>query len=169
MSELKNLRDLFIHELRDLYSAETQLLEALPEMATAAVHGDLRASFEEHLAQTETHLERLELIFEELAVAPDGALCRGMKGLIEEGDKMIAEEAAAAVHDAGLIAAAQRIEHYEIAAYGTARSFAEILGEDKAVSLLTETIEEEKAADEKLTDLAESAINLEAAEAPEGE
>lgn len=164
MSQLKTLRDLLIHELRDLYSAETQLLQALPKMANTAHDEELQASFEEHFEQTKMHVDRLEQIFEDLGETFEGDLCKGMQGLIEEGNKMIAEDAEAAVHDAGLIAAAQRIEHYEIAAYGTARSFASILGEDDVVDLLAETLEEEKSTDEKLTALAESAINLEAAE-----
>ena len=164
MSQLKTLRDLLLHELRDLYSAENQLLVALPKMTNTAHDEDLQASFEEHFEQTKMHVERLEQIFEELGETPEGSFCKGMQGLIEEGNKMIAEDAEAAVHDAGLIAAAQRIEHYEIAAYGTTRAFASILGEDDAVDLLAETLEEEKATDEKLTALAESAINLEAAE-----
>ena len=165
--KLKTLKDLYIHELRGIYSAETQLLKALPKMAAAASHDDLRAGFEEHLEQTGVHAKRLDEIFENLHESPTGEECKGMKGLIEEGGIMFAEDAEASVRDAGLIADAQRVEHYEIASYGTARTFATLLGEEAAAALLSETLEEEHATNEKLTELAESAINVEAAESPE--
>ena len=165
--KLKTLEDLFHHELKDLYSAETQLVKALPKMAKAATHEDLKAGFEEHLEQTKGHVQRLEQIAESLEIRLTGHECKAMKGLVAEGGELISEDAADSVRDAGLIGAAQRVEHYEIAAYGTARALATCLGHDEAAELLGETLQEEKATDEKLTELAESAINAEAAEAPE--
>ena len=165
--KLKTLQDLFHHELKDLYSAETQLVKALPKMAKAATHEDLKAGFEEHLEQTKTHVERLEEIGEMLEMKLTGHTCEAMKGLVKEGSELISEDAEDAVRDAGLIGAAQRVEHYEIAAYGTARALAKCLGHDEAAEILGETLEEEKETDAKLTELAESAINAEAAESPE--
>jgi ferritin-like metal-binding protein YciE len=153
---------LFVHELRDLYSAEKQLLKALPKMAKAATHEELKEGFEEHLSQTEEHVSRLEEIFEKLGVSGRGEKCAAMEGLIEEGKKILEEEMPDNVRDAALIAAAQRVEHYEIAGYGTAKTFAEILGEDEAVDLLEQTLDEEKETDVKLTELAESTINADA-------
>lgn len=167
MKQIHTLRDLLIHELRNIYSAETQLIKALPGMIGAACSEDLRAVLTTHLEETEAQLDRLEEMFENLNEFPDGENSRGVKGLIEEGNMMIDEDAEDAVRDAGLIAAVQRIEHYEIAAYGTARTFAGILGEDDLSALLAESLEEERAVDEKLTELAESVINIEAAESPE--
>jgi ferritin-like metal-binding protein YciE len=160
--KLKTLEDLLHHELKDLYSAETQLVKALPKMAEAADNEDLRAAFEEHLEQTKTHVERLEEAGEILGKKLTGHTCKAMKGLIEEGSDLIAEDADPAVKDAGLIGAAQRVEHYEIAGYGTARTLAEQLGKDDIAELLEETLEEEKETDERLTELAESHINAEA-------
>ena len=165
--KLKTLQDLFIHELKDLYSAETQLVKALPKMAKAATHEDLKAGFEEHLEQTKGHVERLEQIAEMCECKLTGHKCLAMEGLIKEGGELISEDAEEHVRDAGLIGAAQRVEHYEIAAYGTARALANCLGHTEAAELLGETLEEERATDEKLTELAESAINVEAAEAPQ--
>ncbi len=165
--KLKTLQDLFIHELKDLYSAETQLVKALPKMAKAATHDDLKAGFEQHLEETKTHVERLNHIAEMCETKLTGHKCKAMQGLIEEGSDLIDEDAEDTVRDAGLIGAAQRVEHYEIAGYGTARALAQQLGHDEAAGLLGETLEEEKATDEKLTDLAESIVNVEAAEAPE--
>jgi ferritin-like metal-binding protein YciE len=165
--KLKTLQDLFIHELKDLYSAETQLVKALPKMAKAATHDDLKAGFEQHLEETKTHVERLNQIAEMCETKLTGHKCKAMQGLIEEGSDLIDEDAEDTVRDAGLIGAAQRVEHYEIAGYGTARALAQQLGHDEAAGLLGETLEEEKATDEKLTDLAESIVNVEAAEAPE--
>ena len=165
--KLKTLADLFHHELKDLYSAETQLLKALPKMAKAATHEELRAGFTEHLEQTKGHVQRLEQIGESLELRLSGHKCKAMEGLVAEGSELISEDADDAVRDAGLIGAAQRVEHYEIAAYGTARALARCLGHDEAADLLGETLEEEKATDEKLTELAESAINAEAAESSE--
>src|SRR5688500_8768793 len=144
--KIKNLEDLLLQELRDLYSAEKQLLKALPKMAKAAQHSELKNAFEEHLAQTEEQGSRLEQASEQLEQKVAGVTCKGMKGIIEEG-KEIEEDAEAAVIDAGLISAAQKVEHYEIAGYGTARALAEMLGHDEIVSLLEETLEEEKDTD----------------------
>ena len=165
--KLNTLHDLFIQELKDLYSAETQLVKALPKMAKAATHDDLKAGFEEHLEQTKTHVERLNQIAEMCETKLTGHKCKAMEGLIEEGSELISEDAEDTVRDAGLIGAAQRVEHYEIAAYGTARALAKCLGYDDAAELLGETLEEEKATDEKLTELAETAINAEAADTSE--
>jgi ferritin-like metal-binding protein YciE len=163
--ELETLKDLYIHELKDLHSAEKQLVKALPKMAKAATNEDLAAGFEEHLAQTEEHVARLEKILASHDESIRGPKCKGMEGLIEEGKEMIEEEGDDDVRDAGLISAAQRVEHYEIAGYGCARTYAEELGDDTGASLLSETLEEEKATDEKLTELAKTVINIRAAEA----
>jgi ferritin-like metal-binding protein YciE len=162
------LKNLYIDELKDLYSAETQLIKALPKMAKAATSPDLRKGFEEHLEQTREHARRLELIFKGLDESPKGKKCKGMEGLIEEGGEMIDEDPGDEELDAGLIAAAQRVEHYEIAAYGCVRTYAELLDEGDAASLLEETLEEEKDTDQKLTKLAES-INVQAVGVVEGE
>lgn len=149
----KGLKELYIDELKDLYSAENQLVKALPKMAKAASSEELRSGFEEHLEQTKGHVQRLETIFEQLNESPKGKKCKGMEGLIEEGSEAIGEFEDS-VLDAALIGAAQRVEHYEMAAYGTARAFAEELGETEQASLLNETLEEEKQTDEKLSTLA---------------
>jgi ferritin-like metal-binding protein YciE len=149
----ESLKDLYIDELKDLYSAETQLVKALPKMAKAATSPDLQAGFEEHLEQTKTHVQRLETIFEQLGESPKGKKCKGMEGLIEEGSEAI-EEYEGELLDAALIGAAQRVEHYEMAGYGTVIAFAEELGESEQVTLLNETLEEEKETDEKLSGLA---------------
>jgi ferritin-like metal-binding protein YciE len=159
---MTTLHDLFVHELKDLYSAEKQLIRALPKMAKHAASEDLRAGFETHLEETRGQVERLEQIFEMLEVGARGPKCLGMEGLIEEGSKIMEEDAEPAVMDAGLIAAAQKVEHYEIAGYGTVATYARMLGLDKAERLLRESLEEEKATDQKLTELAESHINEEA-------
>jgi ferritin-like metal-binding protein YciE len=157
------LKELYIEELRDIYNAEQQLTKALPKMAKAATSEELRSGFEEHLQQTKGHVQRLEKIFGELGEKANGKKCKGMEGLIAEGAEMIDEdELEDEARDAGLISAAQRVEHYEIAAYGCVRTYANILGEENAVSLLEQTLQEEKDTDEKLTELAEK-INLEAA------
>lgn len=161
--KLETLKDLFIHELKDLYSAETQLLKALPKMAKAATNADLKAGFEEHLEQTKTHVERLKKIATDYDCKLSGHQCKAMAGLIEEGGDLISQDADDAVRDAGLIGAAQRVEHYEIAAYGTACALANCLGYEESAELLGATLEEEKETDEKLTELAESVINAEAA------
>jgi ferritin-like metal-binding protein YciE len=163
--KLNSLRDLFVHELKDLYSAEKQLLKALPKMAKAATNDELKAAFEEHLEITENQVARLEEIFENLGESPKGEKCVAMEGLIEEGQKLLKEDIKPAVLDAALIASAQRIEHYEIAGYGCCRTFAELLDEDEAVDLLQETLDEEKEADERLTEVAEGMVNEDAEEA----
>jgi len=157
----QGLKTLYIDELKDLYSAENQLVKALPKMAKAASSDELREGFEKHLEQTKGHVQRLEKIFEALGENPKGKKCKGMEGLIEEGSEAMQEDYEGSVLDAALIGAAQRVEHYEIAGYGTVRSMAETLAEDDHVSLLEETLQEEKETDEKLTELA-SQINTEA-------
>lgn len=157
--ELRSLQDLLVFELKDLYSAEQQILDVLPRMAEAASHPALRNAFEQHESVTREQVRRLERIFEELGESPKGHKCKGMEGLIREGRDLIAQEADAAVRDAGLIGAAQRIEHYEIAGYGTARTFAERLGMDEAARLLQQTLDEEGETDHRLTGLAEQIIN----------
>ncbi len=161
--EHKALKELFIDELKDIYSAENQLIKALPKMAKVASSDDLRAGFEEHLEQTKEHARRIEEICTELGEKPTGKKCGGMEGLIGEGKEMM-DEFEDDVLDAALISAAQRVEHYEIAAYGTVRTYAELLGHDRAVELLEQTLEEEKETDQKLTELA-GAINVEAIDA----
>ena len=163
------LKELYIDELRDIYNAENQLTKALPKMAKAATSEELRAGFEEHLEQTKGHVERLDQIFKGLGEKPTGKKCKGMEGLIEEGSEMIKEdELEGEALDAGLISAAQRVEHYEIAAYGCVRTYADLLGEADAVELLDQTLKEEKETDQKLTKLAEK-INVEAEEQESGE
>lgn len=162
----EGLRELYIDELKDLYSAEKQLVKALPKLAKAASSDELRSGFEEHLDQTKGHVQRLEQIFEMLGEKPTGKKCKGMEGLIEEGSELTEEDYEGALLDAGLIGAAQRVEHYEIAAYGTVVAFAELLEESEHVSLLNETLEEEKETDEKLTELSKQ-INSEASNAGE--
>ncbi len=166
--ETNRLKHLYVEELKDLYSAENQMVKALPKMIKAATSEDLRAGFEEHLEQTKGHVSRLEEIFQALGESPKGKKCKGMEGLIKEGGEMIEEDPAPEELDAGLISAAQRVEHYEIAGYGCVSTYAKLLGEDEAESLLRETREEEKKTDSKLTELAES-INLEAAGSDESE
>src|SRR4051812_6846316 len=168
MAEQSGLRELYIDELKDIYNAETQLVKALPKMAKAASSEELSSGFEEHLEQTKEHVQRLEQIFESLGENPKGKKCKGMEGLVEEAAEMIDEDFEDNIKDAGLIGAAQRVEHYEIAAYGTVRAFAETLGESEHVSLLEQTLEEEKETDEKLTELA-SQINEEASSEDEEE
>ncbi|MBI2510665.1 MAG: ferritin-like domain-containing protein [Opitutae bacterium] len=167
-AKLKNLHDLFVEQLQDIYSAETQLVKALPQMAKAANDDALRDAFEEHLDQTKVHVERLESIFDRLDDDAKGRPCKAMKGLIAEGEEMIEEKAEPAVKDAGLIAAAQRIEHYEIASYGCVRTYAELLGDLESAQVLQTTLDEEGETDKKLTDLADS-LNLEAESADEGD
>ena len=163
-----SLRELYIDELKDLYSAETQLVKALPKMAKAASNDQLRQAFEEHLRQTSEHVSRLEQIFEALEEKPTGKKCVGMEGLVKEGSEVMKEDYGDELKDAAIIGAAQRVEHYEMAGYGTVRAFAELLGETEHVSLLEETLNEEKEADEKLTQLAEE-INAAAEQAGSSE
>jgi ferritin-like metal-binding protein YciE len=158
-----SLRQLYVDELRDLYNAETQLVKALPKMAKASSNPQLRRAFEEHLRQTSEQVSRLEQIFDMLEEKPTGKKCLGMEGLVKEGSETMHEDYEDAIMDAAIIGAAQRVEHYEIAGYGTVRTFAELLGENEHVSLLEETLKEEKQADEKLTELSEQ-INQEAAQ-----
>lgn len=162
-----NLKKLYVSELKDLYSAENQLVKALPKMAEAATSGDLRAGFEAHLKQTHEHVSRLEKICNEMGENPKGKKCKGMEGLIEEGKEMIEEGLEPEELDAGLISAAQRVEHYEIAGYGCVRTYATLLRASGAVALLDKTLAEEKETDSKLTQLAEH-INVEALESEEG-
>jgi len=161
MSKITTLRDVYVEQLKDLYSAENQLIKALPKMAKAADSPELAQGFSDHLEQTKGHAARLEEIFNGLDEKPTGKTCKAMKGLVEEGAEAIGENASPAAKDALLIAAAQRVEHYEIAGYGTVKNFAKLLGEDDAVKLLDQTLQEEVEADEKLTEAAES-INVEA-------
>jgi ferritin-like metal-binding protein YciE len=166
---MDSLKDLYIDELKDLYNAENQLLKALPKMAKKASAPELKKAFQDHLAQTEVHVERLERIFKGLGEKASGKTCKAMKGLIEEGKEIIEEDGDEAVLDAALIGAAQRVEHYEIAGYGVVRTFASLLGEENAMGLLQRTLNEEGETDKKLTRIAESAINIEASEAEEDE
>jgi ferritin-like metal-binding protein YciE len=159
---MNTLQELYTNELRDLYNAEKQLLKALPKMANAASSGELRKAFESHLKQTEGHVERLEEIFEQLDETPKGKTCQAMKGLIEEGSEILDEDGEESVLDAGIIVAAQKVEHYEIAGYGSVRTFAQLLGETKAAQLLQQTLEEESEANELLNKLAEDIVNPEA-------
>ena len=161
--KLDSLRDLLIEELRDLYSAETQLVEALPKMAEAACSQELRSAFEHHLEQTREHVSRLKDIFEEIGEKSSGETCEAMKGLIKEGEVLVKAEGDPDVRDAGLIGAAQRVEHYEIAGYGTARSLAQRLGDRQVAGTLQLTLNEEAEADKKLTSIAESQVNVSAA------
>jgi ferritin-like metal-binding protein YciE len=161
-----SLRELYVDELKDLYSAENQLIKALPKMAKAATAPDLRAGFEKHLVQTKEHVARLERICQAMGEKPTGKTCKGMQGLIEEGKELIEEDPGPEELDAGLISAAQRVEHYEIAGYGCVRTYASLLGENTAVSLLEKTLNEEKDTDRKLTELSEN-INVEAMETEE--
>jgi ferritin-like metal-binding protein YciE len=156
--KLESLRDLYLEELRDLYSAETQLIDALPKMAEAASDQHLKQAFLDHLEQTKTHAVRLERIFEALGLKPTGETCQAMEGLVKEGSQMIKAHGDPVVRDSGLIGAAQRVEHYEMAGYGTARSLAQRLGEEEAVELLQETLDEEGEADQLLTNIAEELV-----------
>ena len=160
--KLDTLEQLYINELRDLYSAENQLLKALPKMAKAASSQELKNAFEKHLDQTKGHVERLEQIFQQLNESPKGKTCHGMKGLIEEGSEILEQDGEESVLDAGIIVAAQKVEHYEIAGYGSVRTFAHLLGQNKAAELLQTTLDEESETNELLTRLAESIINPEA-------
>jgi ferritin-like metal-binding protein YciE len=162
--ELNSLRDLYIDELKDLYSAENQLVKALPKMAKAATAKNLKNGFERHLKETREHVERLKRVCAQIKVSPGGKTCKAMEALIEEGDDIINEDAEPEVRDAALIAAAQRVEHYEMAGYGCVRTYAKLLGYKQAEKILQKTLNEEGATDKKLTQLAER-INVKA-EAP---
>ena len=156
---METMQDLYVHELKDLYNAEKQLLAALPKMAESATHRELRQAFEDHTRVTEEQVRRLETIFDDLGQSPTGKKCKGMEGLIEEGKEILEEKADPDVRDAALIGAAQRVEHYEIAGYGTARTYAQQLGFSKHADLLQRTLDEEGEADKLLTQLAESRVN----------
>lgn len=159
---MKSFRDLYVQELQDLYNAEQQILKALPKMAAKAQHAELRQAFEQHQRTTEEQVRRLETIFDDLGQKPTGRKCKGMEGIIDEGEELIREDATPEVRDAALIGAAQRVEHYEIAAYGTVRAFAERLGYDNHVDLLQRTLDEEGDTDKRLTQIAESRVNPDA-------
>jgi ferritin-like metal-binding protein YciE len=160
--KLKTLEDLFVDEMKDLYSAEEQIVEALPKMVKAASSQELKKAFQEHLEVSKTHLERVEQILDELNEKPSGKKCKGMEGLLKEGEEIIKEDSDADVKDAALIAAAQRVEHYEMAGYGSARTHAMQLDFDEAADILQQTLDEEGEADQKLTDLATAGINAKA-------
>ena len=160
--EMESLKELYVAELKDLWSAETQITKALPKMIKAATHPQLKKAFNTHLKQTERQIKRLERIFKELDESPRGKKCVGMEGLLKEGSELIKEKPEPDVLDAGLIAAAQHVEHYEMAGYGCVRTWARQLGEERHAELLQETLDEEEQTDKLLTDLAESSINIDA-------
>ena len=164
--ELESLRDLYVHELKDLYSAERQMIRNMPKMVKAATNRQLSSAFRQHLEQSKRQAERLEQILKSHNETTRGPKCEGMAGVLKEGDEMVSEDAGDEVRDAGLIAAAQRVEHYEIAGYGCARTYAELLGDKKGARMLDMTLREEAATDQKLTKLAKSVINLRAKKAP---
>jgi len=161
-AKMGTLEDLYMDMLKDLYSAEKQLVKALPKMAKNSQNSQLQRAFQDHLKQTEGHAERIERIFTELGGSPRGKKCVGMEGLIEEGNELLQENVEPDVLDAGLIAAAQKVEHYEIASYGTVRTWAERLGYHNQAQLLQQTLDEEGEANKKLTQIAESFVNMEA-------
>jgi ferritin-like metal-binding protein YciE len=161
--KLESLRDLLLEELRDLYNAEKQLVDALPKMSEAATSTDLKSAFDHHLGQTQEHVSRLKSIFSHLGEKPTGETCEAMKGLIKEGESFIQAKGNMDVRDAGLIGTAQRVEHYEIAGYGTARALARRLGDERVAEVLQKTLNEEGKANEKLTSIAERQVNVSAA------
>lgn len=163
--KLQTMEQLFVHELQDLHNAEKQLTKALPKMADSASHQSLKTIFSEHLKETEQHLQRLEDALSELGHKPTGKVCEAMRGIIEEGKEVLDADAQPDVHDAALIGAAQRAEHYEIAGYGTAVTYAKRLGHTKIAEILSQTLQEEHEADQKLTRVAEGEINIEAVQA----
>jgi len=167
--EMESLKELYVDELKDLYSAEKQLVKALPRMAKNASNPELKQAFTDHLEETEGHVERLEQIFEMLGERPGGKKCKGMEGLIEEAKEMLEEDASEEVLDAGLISKAQHVEHYEMAGYGTVRTYAQQLGLDDQAQLLQQTLDEEGKANDLLTQIAEASVNLEAEEGSEEE
>lgn len=162
-TKFDSFQDLFVEQLEDLYDAEKRLTEALPKMADAAYSSQLKQAFQQHLSETQGHVSRLESIFRQMNIDPKRETCVAMKGLISEGDEMIKAKGDADIKDAALIAAAQRVEHYEISGYGTARSFALRLGMREAAELLQQSLNEEAAADKKLTQIAEASVNVQAA------
>src|SRR5215475_10147768 len=159
---LETLKELYVNELRDLYNAENQLIKALPKMAKAASSDELKEAFEKHLEQTKGQVQRLEEVFEEIDEKPKGKTCRAMKGLIEEGSELLKANGDDSVLDAGIIVAAQKVEHYEIAGYGAVRTFAHLLGQNQAAELLQTTLDEESETNQILNKLAESVVNPEA-------
>ncbi len=163
--KMRTLQDLLVYEIKDLYSAEKQLLKALPKMTKAASHDELKQGLDSHLAETEEQVNRLEQIMQSLEIPTRGPKCKAMEGLLEEAQQILDEDLDDDVRDAAIICAAQRVEHYEIAGYGCARTFAEQLGHEEAARLLQETLDEEKATDEKLTQIAMQGVNLEAVHA----
>lgn len=165
--KIETMNDLFLEQIEDLYDAEERLVKALPKMAQNSSSDQLRQAFEMHLQQTKGHVERLERVFQEIGKKAKGQTCDAMKGLIDEGEDVISDVKEPSVRDAGLIAAGNRVEHYEIAAYGSAKAFARMLGLSRAASLLEQTLQEEKEADQKLTSLAENMINSRATQTPE--
>lgn len=166
--QIDSLEKLFVEQLKDVYNAEKQIVRALPRMSKAAGNEELRKAFDTHLRETEKQVERLEQIFQELGKNPQGKKCVGMEGLIEEAKELLNEDVDEEVLDAGLIAAAQKVEHYEMAAYGCLKTYAELLGNEQAAGLLGATLDEEKRTDQLLTQLAERSINVEAVEAEAG-
>jgi ferritin-like metal-binding protein YciE len=169
MPNIESLEELLQAEIKDIYDAEKQLTKALPKLAKKASSPELKQAFEEHLRQTEQHLERLEQVFEQMEMPVRGKKCEGMQHLISEGEDMIGEAEDDATRDALMIAAAQKVEHYEIASYGTMRTWASVLGHNEIAGIFEETLEEEKETDQKLTQIAESFVNEEAAEGEEEE
>jgi ferritin-like metal-binding protein YciE len=169
MAEMDTLRELYVEGLKDLWSAENQILKGLPRMIKAASHPQLKRAFTKHEAQTRQQVKRIERIMKELGESPRGKKCVGMEGLIEEAKELLSEKPEPNVLDAGLISAAQHVEHYEIAGYGTARTWARLLGYENQAALLEQTLEEEKATDLLLTDIATSQINIDAEEADDEE
>jgi ferritin-like metal-binding protein YciE len=166
---MKKLKDLFVDEIKDLYNAEKQVTKALPQMAKKASSEKLKEAFENHLKETENQIKRLEQVFKELDMTPKGKKCEGIEGIISEGKEMMKEINEPSLLDAALISAAQKVEHYEIASYGTVRTYAEMLNLGKAANLLQETLDEESSANEKLTTLALSGVNEDALQEAEEE
>jgi ferritin-like metal-binding protein YciE len=162
MAEMDSLRELYVEELKDLWSAENQILKGLPRMIKAASHPQLKRAFTKHVAQTRQQVKRLERICKDLGESPRGKKCVGMEGLIQEAKELLSDKPEPNVLDAGLISAAQHVEHYEMAGYGTVRTWAKLLGFEDHVALLQQTLDEEKATDQLLTDIAESQINIDA-------
>jgi ferritin-like metal-binding protein YciE len=162
-TEFNSFKDLFVNQIEDLYDAENRLTSALPKMADAANSSQLKQALRQHLTETQGHVSRLESIFREINIEPKRETCQAMKGLISEGEEVMSAKGDADIKDAAIIAAAQRVEHYEISGYGTARAFARRLGLTQAVNLLEQTLEEEKAADQKLNQIAELGVNQQAA------
>jgi ferritin-like metal-binding protein YciE len=163
--EMSSLQDLYVDELRDLLNAENQIIKALPKMAKKASNPELAQAFQEHLEQSKTHIERLNQIFQNMDQKPRSKKCKGMEGILEEGKEFMEEAETEELLDAAMIAAAQKVEHYEIASYGTVRTYAQILGDDQAADLLQQTLDEEGETDKRLTELAQNGINVEAREA----